>query len=170
VSDNLPLMGDIAGQGLFVVEEATVVDGNEKGEPLGFLFWLCVGWIGLNLIGAIFANVLPLQNPLFEDYNAINVGPGLHHLFGTDDLGRDIFARVVYGSRVSIAVGVGAMIIGFGIGAPLGMLRQHSDDAHVRTAGLSRDHRHHRRAFVLDATSAHQDHHRDWTRLRAARL
>jgi peptide/nickel transport system permease protein len=122
VSDNLPLMGDIAGQGLFVVEEATVVDGNEKGEPLGFLFWLCVGWIGLNLIGAIFANVLPLQNPLFEDYNAINVGPGLHHLFGTDDLGRDIFARVVYGSRVSIAVGVGAMIIGFGIGAPLGML------------------------------------------------
>jgi peptide/nickel transport system permease protein len=122
VSNNLPLMGDIAGQGLFVVEEATLVEGKEKGEPLGFLFWLCVGWIGLNLIGAIFANVLPLQNPLFEDYNAINVGPGLHHLFGTDDLGRDISARVVYGSRVSIAVGVGAMIIGFGIGAPLGML------------------------------------------------
>jgi peptide/nickel transport system permease protein len=122
VSNNVPLMGDIAGQGLFVVEEATLVEGKEKGEPLGFLFWLCVGWIGLNLIGAIFANVLPLQNPLFEDYNAINVGPGLHHLFGTDDLGRDISARVVYGSRVSIAVGVGAMIIGFGIGAPLGML------------------------------------------------
>jgi peptide/nickel transport system permease protein len=81
-----------------------------------------VGWIGLNVVAAILANVLPLQNPLFEDYNAINVGPGLHHLFGTDDLGRDIFARVVYGSRVSIAVGVGAMIIGFGIGAPLGML------------------------------------------------
>ena len=122
MSNNLPMMGDLGGQGLFAVEEATLSERAEKNEPLGFLFWLCVGWIGLNVVGAILANVLPLQNPLFEDYNAINVGPGLHHLFGTDDLGRDIFARVVYGSRVSIAVGVGAMIIGFGIGAPLGML------------------------------------------------
>jgi peptide/nickel transport system permease protein len=122
VSNNVPLMGDLGGQGLFVVEEAALTEKSEKSQPLGFLFWLCVGWIGLNVIAAILANVLPLQNPLFEDYNAINVGPGLHHLFGTDDLGRDIFARVVYGSRVSIAVGVGAMIIGFGLGAPLGML------------------------------------------------
>jgi peptide/nickel transport system permease protein len=122
VSNNVPLMGDLGGQGLFVVEEAALTEKTEKSQPLGFLFWLCVGWIGLNVIAAILANVLPLQNPLFEDYNAINVGPGLHHLFGTDDLGRDIFARVVYGSRVSIAVGVGAMIIGFGLGAPLGML------------------------------------------------
>lgn len=122
MNENLPLAGDLGGQGLFVVEEVTTVERPEKNEPLGVLFWLCVGWIGLNIFGAIFANILPLQNPLFEDYNAISAGPGLHHLFGTDDLGRDIFARVVYGSRVSIAVGVGAMIIGFGIGTPLGML------------------------------------------------
>jgi peptide/nickel transport system permease protein len=50
------------------------------------------------------------------------VGPGLHHLMGTDDLGRDIFSRVVYGSRVSITVGIGSIIIGYAIGAPLGML------------------------------------------------
>lgn len=84
--------------------------------------WICVGWIGLNLIGAIFANVLPLQNPLYENFTAINSGPSLHHLFGTDEIGRDIFARVVYGSRISISAGVGSMVIGFGIGAPLGML------------------------------------------------
>ena len=77
----------------------------EPGEPLGLFFWICVSWISLNLIGAIFANVLPLQNPLYENFNAINAGPGLHHLMGTDDLGRDILARVVYGSRVSITVG-----------------------------------------------------------------
>ncbi len=94
----------------------------EPGEPLGLFFWICVGWVGLNVFGAIFANVLPLQSPLTESFNAINVGPGLHHLFGTDDLGRDIFSRVVYGSRVSITVGLGAILIGFGIGAPLGML------------------------------------------------
>jgi peptide/nickel transport system permease protein len=98
------------------------VEKPEEREPLGILFWICVGWIGLNLFGAIFANVLPLQNPLFEDFTAINSGPSLHHLFGTDEIGRDIFSRVVYGSRISISAGVGAMVIGFGVGAPLGML------------------------------------------------
>ncbi len=103
-------------------EQASIVERPEKKAPLGPLFWLCVGWIALNFIGAIFANVLPLQNPLYQDYSSINVGPSLHHLFGTDDIGRDIFSRIVYGSRVSIAVGFGAMLIGFGIGTPLGML------------------------------------------------
>jgi peptide/nickel transport system permease protein len=99
-----------------------LVERPEKKKPLGPLFWLCVGWIALNIFGAIFANVLPLQNPLYQNYSAINVGPSLHHIFGTDDIGRDIFSRIVYGSRVSIAVGFGSMVIGFGIGAPLGML------------------------------------------------
>jgi peptide/nickel transport system permease protein len=98
------------------------VEKPEEREPLGILFWLCVGWIGLNLFGAIFANVLPLQNPLYENFTAINAGPSLHHLFGTDEIGRDIFSRVVYGSRISISAGLGAMVIGFGVGAPLGML------------------------------------------------
>jgi len=104
------------------LEELALVERPEKKKPLGPLFWICVGWIALNIFGAIFANVLPLQNPLFQDYGAINAGPSLHHLFGTDDIGRDIFSRIVFGSRVSITVGFGSMVIGFGIGAPLGML------------------------------------------------
>lgn len=103
-----------------VVEEHH--DRPVRKRRLGILFWICVGWIALNVLAAIFANVLPLQNPLFQNYSAVNAGPSLHHLFGTDDLGRDIFTRVVYGSRVSIEVSLGAMLIGFGLGAPLGML------------------------------------------------
>ncbi len=114
-------MSNVANE-FSLLEETLLIEKPEKTEPLGILFWICVGWIGVNVLAAILANVLPMKNPLFEDYNAINVGPGLHHLFGTDDLGRDIFSRVVFGSRVSIAVGVGAMVIGFGVGAPLGML------------------------------------------------
>jgi peptide/nickel transport system permease protein len=102
--------------------EYSSLEQPERREPLGVFFWICVVWIGLNLIGAIFANVLPLVNPLIQNYSLIDAGPSLHHLFGTDDLGRDIFSRVVYGSRVSISAGVGSMIIGFGVGAPLGML------------------------------------------------
>ena len=98
------------------------VEKPEERERLGILFWICVGWIGLNLFGAIFANVLPLQSPIYENFTAISAGPSIHHLFGTDEIGRDIFSRVVYGSRISISAGVGSMIIGFGIGAPLGML------------------------------------------------
>ncbi len=102
-----------------LVEEATETP---DGRRLGVLFWLCVGWLALNLLAAVLANVLPLENPLTQNYNAVNAGPSLHHLFGTDDLGRDIFSRVVFGSRVSIEAGLGSMVIGFGVGAPLGML------------------------------------------------
>ena len=104
------------------LDEFTFMDRPEKNDPLGLLFWICLGWLGLNIFGAIFANLLPLPDPNFGNYSAINASPGLHHLLGTDDLGRDIFSRIVFGSRVSLAVGSGAMIIGFGIGAPLGML------------------------------------------------
>jgi peptide/nickel transport system permease protein len=103
-----------------MVEEAH--DRPERKKKLGVLFWICVGWLALNFIGAIFANVLPLENPLYQNYAVVNAAPSLHHLFGTDDLGRDIFARIVFGSRVSIEVSLGAMLIGFGLGAPLGML------------------------------------------------
>jgi len=105
-----------------IVEEVAVQSLPERKKRLGVLFWLCVGWLALNVFGAIFANVLPLPNPLTQNYSAVNVGPSLHHLLGTDDLGRDIFSRIVYGSRVSIEVSLGSMLIGFGIGAPLGML------------------------------------------------
>ncbi|MGH3733612.1 MAG: ABC transporter permease [Acidimicrobiales bacterium] len=105
-----------------LVEEAAVHGQPERKRRLGFLFWLCVGWIGLNIVGAIFANALPLINPLTQNYNVVNAAPSLHHLLGTDDLGRDIFSRIIFGSRVSIEVSLGAMLIGFGIGAPLGML------------------------------------------------
>ena len=105
-----------------IIDDLSVLERPETKTPLGWLFWFCVGWLSLNVLAAIFANVLPLIDPLYQNYNVVNAGPSLHHLLGTDDLGRDIFSRIVFGSRVSIAVGVGAMVIGFGIGAPLGML------------------------------------------------
>ena len=41
-----------------------------------------------------------------QNYDARFLGPSLHHLFGTDDYGRDIFARVLFGARVSLTVGI----------------------------------------------------------------
>jgi peptide/nickel transport system permease protein len=49
-------------------------------------------------------------------------GPSLHHLLGTDNLGRDMFSRIVYGARVSIEVGFGAVFVGTGLATLLGIL------------------------------------------------
>jgi peptide/nickel transport system permease protein len=48
--------------------------------------------------------------------------PSWDHLLGTDEIGRDVFSRVVYGSRISLYVGVGATAIALVVGVPLGMV------------------------------------------------
>jgi peptide/nickel transport system permease protein len=90
---------------------------------LGWFFWVCVGWIGLVVFGAVFASVLPLQDPTLQPTNPlINAGPSMAHWFGTDTLGRTIFSRVVYGARVSLIVGFGAIAIGLVLGGIPGMI------------------------------------------------
>lgn len=56
------------------------------------------------------------------DYAAFEAAPSSAHWLGTDDVGRDVFARLIYGGRVSLAVGFGATLISVLIGVPLGML------------------------------------------------
>ena len=74
-------------------------------KPLGILFWLAIGWVGLVVLLAIIANLLPLPNPDFQNYAAVNAPPSIHHLLGTDDLGRDLLSRLIFGARVSLIVG-----------------------------------------------------------------
>jgi len=56
------------------------------------------------------------------DMDAVLAAPTLHHLFGTDSLGRDVFARVVYGSALSLSIGLGATAIACAGGMALGLL------------------------------------------------
>jgi peptide/nickel transport system permease protein len=67
------------------------------------------------------------------DFSARLQGPSMAHPFGTDDLGQDIFARMLYGGRISIAVGLAAMamaiVVGVTIGAIAGMSRGVVDTA-----------------------------------------
>ncbi len=53
---------------------------------------------------------------------AFNAPPGAAHLFGTDDIGRDLFARVIYGGRVSLKVGIFSTVITVLIGLPAGLI------------------------------------------------
>lgn len=100
---------------------AAVTDEAAPRRKLGLVFWVCVGWVALNILAAALAGVLPLKSPTLQT-TAINAGPSAAHIFGTDDLGRDIFSRVVFGARVSMVVGFGGMAIGLALGGTAGMI------------------------------------------------
>lgn len=71
---------------------------------------------------AIFAPLLAPYDPDKHSLSDILVGPSLQHFFGTDNYGRDILSRVIYGTRVSLVVGVLAVLVACVIGTFLGMV------------------------------------------------
>ncbi|WP_049564321.1 dipeptide/oligopeptide/nickel ABC transporter permease/ATP-binding protein [Nonomuraea sp. SBT364] len=89
---------------------------------LGLGFWIATGWIALVLAAAVLADVLPFARYDETLAGPPQTGPSAAHPFGTDGLGRDVLSRVVYGARVSLGVGIGAVVLGLAIGAPLGVL------------------------------------------------
>ena len=70
----------------------------------------------------IAAPVIAPYDPLEIDTNAILARPGVPHLLGTDTLGRDVFSRVVYGGRVSLALGLISVTISLVFGVLLGVV------------------------------------------------
>jgi peptide/nickel transport system permease protein len=70
--------------------------------------------------GATFAPVITSYSPTALDPDHSLARPSRQHVLGTDDLGRDEFARVVYGGRVSLLVGLTAMLVGSAIGVVMG--------------------------------------------------
>jgi peptide/nickel transport system permease protein len=86
------------------------------------LFWFALSWVGLVVILALIANLLPLPNPNYQNYSAINAPPSIHHLLGTDDLGRDLLSRLIFGARVSLVVGFVSVVVGLLIGGTLGLI------------------------------------------------
>ena len=71
---------------------------------------------------AVFAPLIVLYDPIATNWTAVRKPPSALHWFGTDDLGRDIFARVIYGARASLTAGAISVGIALGIGVPFGLL------------------------------------------------
>ena len=76
----------------------------------------------LFIITAIFAPLVATHDPRDADITARLKGWSQEYYFGTDKVGRDIFSRIVYGSRISIKVGLVAMTFSISIGALLGVI------------------------------------------------
>jgi ABC-type dipeptide/oligopeptide/nickel transport system permease subunit len=75
----------------------------------------------LFVVAAIFAPLIAPYGPTEQIRTAIQQPPGGHFLFGTDDLGRDIFSRVLYGARTSILISVTTVVISGGLGTAIGI-------------------------------------------------
>jgi peptide/nickel transport system permease protein len=76
----------------------------------------------LMVLAAVLAPVLAPYDPLKQDYAMALKSPSALHWFGTDDLGRDVLSRIIYGARNSLAAGVVSVGIAVLIGVPVGLV------------------------------------------------
>jgi peptide/nickel transport system permease protein len=87
-----------------------------KGAVLGLAV------IALFVAVAVLAPLVAPYDPTAQTWTAVRKPPSLAHWFGTDDVGRDILSRIVYGARASLLAGVVSVAIAIAVGVPAGMV------------------------------------------------
>ncbi|MGF6311455.1 peptide/nickel transport system permease protein [Bradyrhizobium sp. i1.8.4] len=87
-----------------------------KGAVLGLAV------IALFILLAVFAPLIVPYDPIATSWSLVRKAQSAQHWFGTDELGRDVLARVVYGARASLLAGLISVSIALTIGVPLGLL------------------------------------------------
>lgn len=83
---------------------------------------LAAAIIALVILAAVFAPFIAPYDPAAADYDALLQGPTLAHLAGTDSYGRDILSRIIWGGRVSLAVGLISALAGGIVGTLMGLV------------------------------------------------
>ena len=106
------------GTGIVLADDSE--QATRRGRPVSL--YLALGWLVVVILAAALANVLPIQNPAAIHALVSYQAPSAAHWFGTDQLGRDQFARVVYGARISLIVGFSATAIAALAGTTLGLV------------------------------------------------
>ena len=108
---------DDSAASMRVLERSRLADARHrlpllaKKNPVGAA---ALGVLLLVVVLAIGAPLFAPADPIAQDYDALLKAPSLAHPFGTDRVGRDILSRVIYGTRISILVGVVAVGIAEG--------------------------------------------------------
>ncbi len=110
---------------ILAMEEAGLLSAPKGSRALRKLLANRLAVVGLViflliLLTAIFAPLLTVHDPMQINLRAMLQPPSYEHWFGTDKTGRDVFARVLYGGRVSILVGLGSALIAASIGVVVG--------------------------------------------------
>ncbi|MBR0794759.1 ABC transporter permease [Bradyrhizobium jicamae] len=87
-----------------------------RGAVLGLIV------IAIFILMAVFAPLIVPYDPIATGWSLVRKAPSVQHWFGTDELGRDVLARVVYGARASLLAGITSVGIALLIGVPLGLV------------------------------------------------
>ncbi len=91
-----------------------------KSKNIGF--WVGIGIFGFLVLLAIFAPWITRQDPVAQDLINTLLKPNSHHLLGTDQLGRDVLTRLIFGIRTDLVIGVLAVLFPFIFGTFLGLV------------------------------------------------
>lgn len=122
------------------VSEGRLAGAMRRFRPRTFTHWLgfvlVTGWILLAVLAPLIAN----SDPIGQDFSALLQAPSPSHPFGTDQLGRDILSRVLFGARATLPIGLAIIAISLAIGIPIGALAGYArgwvDEGLMRVADI----------------------------------
>ncbi len=80
------------------------------------------GLVAFFVVVALLAPVLPIPGPAETDWAAVRKAPSAEHWLGTDEIGRDVLSRMIWGAQASLLAGVVSVAIALGLGIPLGVV------------------------------------------------
>jgi peptide/nickel transport system permease protein len=109
------------------MSDAPLMAASRRVDVRRFTTYAALAILGVFVLIAIFAPLIAIQGPYVQDLAHRMVPPfwmkggSTMHLFGTDQLGRDYFARLVYGTRISLIIGLSTVLLSGLIGISLGM-------------------------------------------------
>src|SRR5258708_15270146 len=90
-----------------------------RAQPLGALALVA---ILLMLVAGVFARLIAPADPVAIDFTAVLSPPSAAHPFGTDNFGRDILSRIIYGARTALIIGFTSSFLGCTLGTLLGVV------------------------------------------------
>jgi peptide/nickel transport system permease protein len=119
-------MTDAALQATLAAKPASRLD-SPAGRALQTLLSRPSAVVGLTIIVlfialAVFAPLISPYDPLATSWSQVRKAPSAAHWFGTDELGRDILSRIIFGTRASLLAGLISVSIALAVGVPLGLL------------------------------------------------
>jgi peptide/nickel transport system permease protein len=98
------------------VDQAIDPTERHKGAMVGLVLLLVI------MFGSFIGPLIYPLDPFAIDTSQASLSPSLDHPMGTDNLGRDVMARVMVGGRISLSVGIAAMVVGVVIGTAVGII------------------------------------------------